>query len=175
MRLRRPSLPAGCQEVQRGLARPDACTTDIVPHSCTGVRPGGLSGCIPKWGRVSGYLWGVTLVPQPATLDNPKSGMHPSLTGQGNCIKCGSLLIPRLFNNAVPWDCGSLACTLAMQTLWVSLGNHFSSSSSFFGPSSMGRACPLLTDGKTVDFLCVPLCVCNISVCAIFKRSCFEV
>ena len=76
---------------------------------------GPLTGCIPKWGRVSGYLWGVTLgcsarysgqpqiwdAPlsqgasqdggeflatsgelhwdaQPATLDNPKSGLHPS-------------------------------------------------------------------------------------------------
>ncbi len=61
LRLRRPSLPAGGQGVQRGPAQPDACTTDIVPHSCYGVRPGLSQGCIPKWGRVSGYLWGVTL------------------------------------------------------------------------------------------------------------------
>ena len=40
LRLRRPSLPAGGQGVQRGLARPDACMTAIVPHSCYGVRPG---------------------------------------------------------------------------------------------------------------------------------------
>ena len=40
LRLRRPSLPAGGQGVQRGLARPDACTTDIVPHTGYGVRPG---------------------------------------------------------------------------------------------------------------------------------------
>ena len=49
LRLRRPSLPAGGQGVQRGLARPDACMTDIVPHSCTGVRPKpGLSQCVSQ-------------------------------------------------------------------------------------------------------------------------------
>ena len=37
-RLRRPSLPTGDQRVQRGLAQPNACTTDIIPHSCTGMR-----------------------------------------------------------------------------------------------------------------------------------------
>ena len=68
---------AGGQGVQRGQVRPDACTTDIISHTCYGVRQGLSKGCIPKWGRVSGYLWGVTLVPQPATLDNPKSGIHP--------------------------------------------------------------------------------------------------
>ena len=78
LRLRRPSLPAGGQGVQRGLARPDACTTDIVPHSCTGVRPGLSQGASQNGGEflaTSGELhWDA----QPATLDNPKSGMHPS-------------------------------------------------------------------------------------------------
>ena len=33
-----------------GPARPDACTTDIIPHSCYGVRPDLSQGCGPKWG-----------------------------------------------------------------------------------------------------------------------------
>ena len=77
LRLRRPSLPAGGQGVQRGLARPDACTTDIIPHTCTGVRPGSQGGASQDGGEflaTSGELhWDA----QPATLDNPKSGMHP--------------------------------------------------------------------------------------------------
>ncbi len=81
LRLRRPSLAAGGQGVQRGLARPDACTTDIVPHSCTGVRPGLSQRASQNGGEflaTSGELrWDL----QPATLDNPKSGMHPSHRG----------------------------------------------------------------------------------------------
>ena len=40
--------------------------------------PGTADGCIPKWGRVSGYLWGVTLCPsarysgQPQIWDAPR-------------------------------------------------------------------------------------------------------
>ena len=52
MRLRRPSLPAGGQGVQRGLARPDACMTDIVPHSCYGVRPGLSQGVSQLIGEI---------------------------------------------------------------------------------------------------------------------------
>ena len=54
--LRRLALVAGGQ----GLALPDRCT-EVLYH--TSILAGGRlgRGCIPRWGRVSGYLWGVTL------------------------------------------------------------------------------------------------------------------
>ena len=77
LRLRRPSLPAGGQGVQRSLARPHACTTDIIPHTFYGVRPGLSQGASQNGGEflaTSGKLhWDA----QAATLDNPKYGMHP--------------------------------------------------------------------------------------------------
>ena len=50
LRLRRPSLSAGGQGEQRGLARPEPCTTDIISHSCYGLRKGFSKG-------VSQIIW----------------------------------------------------------------------------------------------------------------------
>ena len=93
LRLRRPSLPAGRQGVQRGQVRPDACTTDIISHTCYGVRQGLSKGCIPIWGRVSGYLWGVTLClsarysGQPQIWDAPsQKGAVQNGGGFGACL-----------------------------------------------------------------------------------------
>ena len=89
-------MPAGGQGVQRGLARPDACTTDIISHSCYGVRPGLSQGASQNGGEFlanSGELhWDL----QPATLDNPKSGMHPLSQGVSqiigeNCLTIGGI------------------------------------------------------------------------------------
>ena len=51
LRLQRPSLPAGGQGVQRGLARPDTCTKDIISHTCFGVRRGLSKGVTSTFGR----------------------------------------------------------------------------------------------------------------------------
>ena len=83
--LRRPSLPAGGQGVQRGPARPDACTTDIIPHSCTGVRPGLEGGAVQNGDELlatSGPLkWNLPhglRARRPCSQGRfPKSGVYP--------------------------------------------------------------------------------------------------
>ena len=42
------------------------------------------AGCISKWGEFLATFGELNWDPQPATLDNPKSGMHR--LGQGNRI-----------------------------------------------------------------------------------------
>ena len=80
-RLRRPSLPTGGQRVQRGLAQPNACTTDIIPHSCTGMRqrPGRL-GAVQNGGEfsaTSGQPHGLRARRPRSQGRFPKYGLHP--------------------------------------------------------------------------------------------------
>ncbi len=71
----------------------------------------GIRGCIPKWGRVSGYLWGVTLgcsarySGQPHIWDAPRQRCFPDHWGDLPDhwrLRPGRWLWPHLTDNQLP-------------------------------------------------------------------------